>query len=155
MNMPILPVDLMVADCNGFEELVVRAAFTARGVKNKSDGYAKLRTNKPFKRVESFEQGCANYVWRMLCFDLVGHGKHVCMPVCADFELHDAITIRVGECPKRDWSDGADNTVCDDWRNRKKDLQKELDALVNRVEKTLPIGAQKGILRWGRALGMI
>ena len=155
MTMPILPVDAMVADCNGLEELIVRAAFTTRGVRNKSDGYAKLRSNKPFRRVESFEQGCANYVWRMLCFDLVGHGKHVCMPVCADFELSDAVTHRNGKCPKYNYEDRNDNTAYYLWTDCVKQLRKDMDALVSRVEKALPIEAQKGILRWGRALGYV
>jgi len=129
-------IDAMVADCNDWEEAVVRAAFTTRGVR---DG-GRLRTSKPFRAVRNQLEGCANYVWRMLCFDLVGSGKHVCMPVCADFDLHATV------------ADCADRTE----RFRiVRELTAGMDAMIKRVEETLPIEAKKGMLRWGRALGMV
>jgi len=140
--MPVLPVESMVADLSESDERIVRAAFTTRGV-------CRLRANKPFKKVETFEQGCANYVWRMLCFDLAGFGKHVCMPVCADFEISDAQAtfdggrIRYGQEGYNEQS------------NRAKELRKRMDELVKRVESVLPIESKKGLLRWGVAFGMI
>lgn len=148
-TMPILPLDTMVAGCDDEQERIVRAAFTTRGVRNKNDGYAKLRSNKPFARVTTFEQGCANYVWRMLCFDLVGSGKHACMPVTADFDISEACEIRNGGRVRYGESG------YEEQRERRKDLRESMDALVKQVESVLPIEAQKGILRWGRALGMI
>jgi hypothetical protein len=143
-SMPILPVNEMAADYNEFDAAVIRAAFTGRGVK---EGL-KLRTNKPFNKVSSYLEGCANYVWRMLCFDLVGHGKHVCMPVTADWEVSTAFDVRDG-CV--DWKDDERRTARrEDVRN----TMKELDELVKRFESVLPIEAQKGIIRWGSALGM-
>lgn len=138
-TMPILPLDALCADLNDWEEEVVRAAFTTRGV---SAG-GRLRSNKPFRKVRTKRDGCANYVWRMLCFDLVGSGKHACMPVCADFDLYDAVSV---------------STVIVDRDKRRaivRELQEEMDALVKRIESNLPIEALKGVLRWGRALGMI
>jgi hypothetical protein len=139
--MPILPVDSMVADCDAWEESVVRAAFTTRGV---SEG-GRLRTNKPFRKVSTKLEGCANYVWRMLCFDLVGWGKHACMPVCADFDLMEALEVSPA------WRDRSR----EEHREGRRELMKEMDELTKRVESVLPIEAQKGIIRWGRALGMI
>lgn len=146
MNMPVLPIDAMVLDCNDLEERIVRAAFTVRGV---SGGYGRLRANKPFRTVESFTQGCANYVWRMLCFDLVGWGKHACMPVCADFELSEAIEHRDGKRYRYG------EPGYEEQRAEKRDLMKRMDALVSAVEKALPPESMKGVIRWGRALGMI
>lgn len=138
-NMPILPVDTMVADLDDNEAKLVRAAFTSRGV----PVGGRLRANKPFKRARNDFEGRANYVWRMLCFDLVGHGKHACMPVCAEFDVCDGLDAEFGR--KRYTERAAEVRV----------ITKELDALASRAEAALPIEAQKGILRWGRALGMI
>lgn len=148
-NMPVYPLDTMFSDCSDWEESIVRMAFTNRGRFSKDNGNARLRANKPFKRVTTFEQGCANYVWRMLCFDLVGHGKHVCMPVCADFEISEACDIRRGYRPK--W----DDPQYSDIRAEERDLLDMLDDLIKRFEKDIPIEQQAGIVRWGRALGMI
>jgi len=147
--MPILPIEAMVAGLDDGNSRIVRAAFTTRSIPAEYPGCARLRANKPFRRVETFEQGCANYVWRMLCFDLVGWGKHACMPICADFELADAQSV----------ADGGHISYgqpgYEDQRQRRKDLMVRLDALVSEVESKLPPEAKKGIIRWGRALGMI
>jgi hypothetical protein len=129
-------LDAMLADCNEWETDVVCAAFTARGVR---DG-GKLRASKPYRKASNEKEGCANYVWRMLCFDLVGSGKHACMPVCADFDLHTA----VAEYADRD----------ERWEIVK-DLTVAMNELIKRVEAALPIEAHAGVLRWGRALGMV
>ena len=135
-------IDEMLSDCDGWEESVVLAAFTTRG---KHDGY-KLRANKPFRTVRNKREGCANYVWRMLCFDLVGSGKHACMPVCADFDLHDAVRVSPAHANITDRSDRYAVV---------RELTADMDSLVKRVEAALPLEAKKGILRWGRALGMV
>jgi hypothetical protein len=146
MSMPILPINALVRGLSDDEDRIVRAAFTTRGV---GSGMARLRANKPFRRVETFEQGCANYVWRMLCFDLVGSGKHACMPVCADFELSEALELRDGKRIRYG------EPGYDEQKERSKALRNEMDALVGRVESTLAPGALKGVIRWGRALGML
>ena len=122
-------LDAMCADCNEWEEAVVRAAFTTRGVR---DG-GRLRANKPFRTARDTQEGCANYVWRILCFDLVGSGKHVCMPVCADFDLHAAVA---------EYADKEER-----WQIVR-DLTADMNALVKRVEGALPIEEKKGLLRW-------
>jgi len=83
MTMPTFPVETIVDGWDSHDADLVRAAFTSRGAR---DGL-KLRASKPFKRVRNSFEGYANYVWRMLCFDLVGWGKHACMPVCADIDV--------------------------------------------------------------------
>ncbi|MHC5061784.1 MAG: hypothetical protein ACYTFK_11955 [Planctomycetota bacterium] len=143
-NMPILPVETMVADLHDDDASIIRAAFTSRGV---SEG-GRLRANKPFRKVTTFEQGCANYVWRMLCFDLVGWGKHACMPVCADFEIMDGYGARDGY-PERGDSEGRDKR-----RQDVRNMMKTLDGLVMQAESVLPGDSMKGVMRWGRALGM-
>ncbi len=122
-------------------------------MKGKENGFARLRESKPFSSPKSYNEACANYVWRMLCFDLVGSGKHVCMPVCADFNISDAITFRDGKAP-RYVLDG-DNTEWQARREQEKELRVVLDALVDRVEQHVPVMQRKGILRWGKALGTL
>jgi hypothetical protein len=138
-SMPILPVDAMVVGLDDNEAKLVRAAFTTRGV---SAG-GRLRANKPFRRARNDFEGRANYVWRMLCFDLVGHGKHACMPVCAEFDVCDGLDAEFGR--KRYTERAAEVRV----------ITKELDDLATRAARILPPEAQKGIMRWGRALGMV
>ena len=139
-QMPIMPVNAMVAGCTEDEARIVLAAFTSRGVQGPD---MRLKANKPFKKVTTFEQGCANYVWRMLCFDCVGWGKHACMPVCVDFELCDAFSARDGQAKYSERRE--------DIRN----LMAELDLLVKKVEANLPLERKAGLLRWGRALGYL
>lgn len=139
MTMPTFDVETL---CDGFsneDKDIIRGAFLKSG---------KLRASKPHKRVATFEQGCINYVWRMLCFDLVGHGKHACMPVTADWELsagYDAQhgRIRYGEAGYEGYREG------------NKALRQRMDDLVKRFERNIPLEQQKGIVRWGRALGYI
>ena len=140
-RMPILPVEAMVADCHDDDAWIVRAAFTTRGV---SEG-GRLRASKPFRKVSTFEEGCANYVWRMLCFDLVGWGKHACMPVCAEFDVYDAFDVRDGRVVR------TDRAARDKRRQDIRDTMKALDLLVTTVESVLPSGSMKGIIRWARA----
>lgn len=153
--MPVFNVDMLCEGLTDQEVWVIRAAFTNRGVKNKSEGYAKLRSNKPFRRVETFEQGCANYVWRMLCFDLVGSGKHACMPVCSNFETSDAIRCRDGDGPKLDVDDPVKYAAWKEYRDRGRVLMKELDELIKRVETKIPLEEKRGLVRWGYALGVL
>jgi len=148
-TMPIINVSACLNDINDGAARIICAAFTDRGVKGKQDGLRKLRSSKPFKRVETAEQGYANYVWRMLCFDLVGSGKHACMPVCAEFEVWDGYELEFGRKPKYD------EPGYDEWKQGVRTVRESLDDLIKRFESNLPPEAMKGIIRWGRALGMI
>jgi hypothetical protein len=136
--MPKLPVDVMVADLSDDEARIVRAAFNSRNG---------LRASKPFHDREckygapdAEFKGAANYVWRMLCFDFCSWAPHVCMPVCADFGI---------------WSSLDDGGNWREVTERVRLRTKELDALIKRVESKLPVTAQKGVMRWARAFGVI
>jgi len=147
--MPVYPMDQYLADFDGSEERILRACFTGRGRFCKDNGNMRLRSSKPFNRPETIEQGCANYAWRMLCFDLVGHGKHVCMPVCADFDLEDQIND----------SDGGRiryrKPGYEEQRGRVRNMRDAMDDLTKRFETNIPIEQQAGVVRWGHALGML
>lgn len=140
MTMPILPLDELMMDFTGQERTILRGAFTSRGLKDKTT--AKLRASKPHKRVTTFEQGCTNYVWRMLCFDLCTSHPHYCIPVSADFELWWGLEAREGEKVK--YSDP-----------RRKELMDKMNELIARFEAQLPPESRKGTIRWGRALGLL
>ena len=117
-SMPILPVDSMVLKLTALEEKLVRAAFIRKT--------GKLRATKPFRKIGTHAEfeGCANYVWRMLCFDFVNSPPHSCMPVTADFSIPGDYDERRGKT-------------------------KILDELIKRVESVVPITSQVGALRWG------
>ena len=138
MRMPVFDVNELVADCTDYEAELVRGAFTARGVEK---GKMRLRAAKPHKRVGSEFEGLVNYTWRMLCFDLAGFGQHACLPVCADF---DACHGRSLDHPEEGWKERGDavRAKCD-----------EIDALIKRIEKRIPLEQKRGLVRWGRALG--
>jgi hypothetical protein len=159
-TMPKLPVETMVAGCDDNEARIVRAAFNGRT--------GCLRASKPFGRIEKTDsdeealfKASVNYVWRMLCFDYVGWGKHSCMPVTADWDI-GAVYVRIFERDGRtarfgspEYDSPADRAAREERRGKERDLREALDALIKRVESTLPVTAQAGAMRWGRALGMI
>ncbi len=149
MTMPIYPIDAILHGFNEYEDSIVRVGFTTRGVANKTEGCARLRASKPFKRVTAYEQGCANYVWRMICFDLIPYAPHSCMPVCAEFDIWSAHSYIAGKRP----SYGAEGY--EDWVAGAKKLRAAMDELVDRFVAALPLEARGGIVRWGRALGII
>jgi hypothetical protein len=143
--MPNLPFDLMAAGCDEREACIVRAA------QNKRTGG--LRASKPFGRID-FEgdedkalfEGSANYVWRMLCFDFCGFHPHNCSPVTANAEVCAVFYVRK---ERGEYANFAE------WRAASKIVLDTLDALIKRIESVLPVTAQKGVMQWGSALGML
>jgi len=137
MSMPILPVDSMCEGLTDEEERLVRAAFVGKT--------GKLRAAKPFRKIDpnSDFAGRANYVWRMLCFDFVARTPYSCMPVMAD----DGICAYYYGHP--DYADRDKR-----WA-KVREVRESLDALVKLAERAVPVTAQAGVMRWGRALGMI
>ena len=112
-----------------------------------------MRASKPFGRIdfegdkdEALFKASANYVWRMLCFDYCGFHPHNCIPITADWDIGAAFYVREenGEFASRE-----------DRRDAEKSVRVALDALVKRVESVLPLTAQKGVMQWGQALGML
>ena len=148
-NMPIYPMDAYCSKFDIPEEYILRACFTSRGRFSKEGGNMRLKANKPFAKPRNVAQGCANYVWRMLCFDLVGWGKHACIPVCADFDLEETYTESRGGRIRYN------QPGYDEQERGIKELRDNMDSLVQRFESNIPVEQQAGVMRWGRALGMI
>jgi hypothetical protein len=144
--MPVVSVETIVAELHDDDASIVRAAFTGRG---RSDGLQRLRASKPFSRVKTFEQGCANYVWRMLCFDLCDFAPHYCIPITADIEVDMGYDARDGR------PDRADREGRDKRRQDVRNMMKALDMLVAAVEAEMKDVPMKGVMRWGRAYGMV
>ncbi len=159
-SMPKLPVETMVAGCDENEARIVRACFNGRT--------GCLKSSKPYGRIEKTDsdetalfKARVNYVWRMLCFDYAGFGKHVCMPVTADWDI-GAVYSRIFERDGRtarygspDYDSPADRAAREERRGKERAEREALDVLIKRVESTLPVTLQAGVMRWGRALGYI
>lgn len=146
-SMPKLPVEVMVSGCDENEARIVRACFNGRN--------GCLKASKPFGRIdfdgdtdEALFKASANYVWRMLCFDYAGFGKHVCMPVTADLDVSAVYYEKYGR-PR------FDDPAKESERADRKARIKYLDLLIKRAESTLPVTLQAGVIRWGRALGVL
>lgn len=124
------------------ERELVKACFTTRGKK-------RFRKSKPFKQVETPEQGYANYIWRMIAFDFAGCAPYNCLPVMADFDVYRGLSIETG-------FDGRfDDPGYQGFKDNERMKIKDLDELVKRVETAFPPEMMSGILQWGRALGRV
>jgi len=143
--MPKLPFEAMRDIC---DEKSGRMIWAAR---NSRTGC--LRASKPFGRIdfhgdgdEALFKACANYVWRMLCFDFVAYRPHSCMPCTADFDIGAVYHLRerCGDYPDRDARLRAERVLRD-----------SLDALVKQAESVLPVTEQKGAMAWGKAFGIV
>lgn len=126
---------------------LIRPAFNGRT--------GKLKSSKPFSYIgrddstdEAIRKGSANYAWRMLVFDFFDSGKNACMPVTADFDLSAALY-------NRDEGAGCKESNREARRAELKGRLDMLEALIKRVESVMPVTAQVGAMRWGRALGML
>lgn len=128
-KMPVFPVDEIVADLNDGEADLFRAVL------NKRTGA--LRASKPYRMTthnheNAVFEACANYMWRMLCFDFCDWHPHVCMPVTADWDI---LSVNRGREDQHEFS---------------KVVTSGLDALIKRIEAHIPVTAQRGIMRWAR-----
>jgi len=135
----MITIDLVRPILTAEELVLVAPAFSRKRT---------LRANKPFARVATVEEGCANYIWRMLAFDFSGYGKNSCLPVTADFDLGCVLY-------NRDKVAGCVESNREARRAEEKGIIDSLDVLIKKVESVLPVVAQAGAMRWGRALGMI
>jgi len=145
MAMPKLPFDTMAAVLNDNEGRLIKAARNSRT--------GCLRASKPFPKIDfdgdeerALWEGSANYVWRMLCFDFATSRPHCCMPCTADWDISAVYYAR----EKRGVY--ADST---ERREAEKKYLENLDAAIKQAEAVMPITAQAGAMRWGRALGMV
>ena len=107
--------------------LLAEAIVTTQG-RNKGC----LRSNKPKENPK------AAYVWRMVAFQISPSSHHHCMPVCADFDLYEAL-------PKEEQKYDKVHLLA-------KQLDKEV---VDPITNTVPKEQWHGIMRWGRALGYL
>ncbi len=135
----MISIDLVLPILTAEEVAIVAPCFSRKRT---------LRTNKPFARAKTMSEACANYVWRMLAFDFSAYGKNSCMPVMADWDIGTVLY-------NRDKVTGCMESNRETRRSETKDILDKMDALVKKVESVLPITAQAGAMRWGRALGMI
>ena len=90
----------------------------------------KLRKSKPQNA-----PGESKYVWRQLAFNLSPIARHQCMPTTDIFDIGEG---------KDGWS-----------FDKARAMAKELDKVVDRAIAMVPAEQRHGLLRWGRALGMI
>jgi hypothetical protein len=140
--MPSLPVEFMCAGLDDRDAKLIRAAFNGRnGCLRASKPYRKIDFNGPEDR--ALFEASANYVWRTLCFDYCGFHPYNCLPVTADCDLG---AVYYGRAGYEDY---------DVRRDARKSVLDALDALIKRAESALPITAQKGVMQWCRALGML
>ena len=155
-DMPKLPVDSMLTVAgitDEFSARVVRVAFKAC----KGSALSTLRASKPFSTVnydgseDSLFKACANYVWRMLGFSFVGYGKLACIPVTADFDIGSFYYKKHGVS----FGDGCSEETRQAYYADKKACIGRMDSLIKQFESTVPVELQAGVMRWGRALGMI
>ena len=139
-------IDQLTAGLAGEELAIISACFAKRG-----KGMGTLRASKPFKTSDCIEgkqnagfKGKVNYVWRMLCFDFLPCHPHCCMPITADWDMHASFPrVPYGQ---PGWGEQ---------QAEKKAMREGLDALIKRAESNLPLTAQSGVIRWGRALGAL
>lgn len=97
----------------------------------------RLRTTKPQIDKSDAKTGDAAYVWRWVAFQISAKPAHHCMPVMAEFDLVFDMADPLRHEKRRKRGD-------------------ELTELANRiVNACVPLRNQHGIMRWGRALGMI
>jgi hypothetical protein len=135
-RMPTLPIERMVRDLPCNSERIIRAAFRQHDGTN-----AILRTTKPFRKIDmdadnAMFEASANYVWRMLCFDYVGHAPHNCMPCTADFDLYRVLKVQGGCADIHQVTKAA------------RDMTIVLDQQIKLAESVMPVAAQVGALSW-------
>jgi hypothetical protein len=76
--------------------------------------------------------GEAQYVWRMVCFHLIDEQPYSCMPVMADWYMTER-----------------------DYDKRRAEC-KRLDSLVvDQIVNSVPMTEWCGVIRWGRAFGVL
>lgn len=109
--------DLNLDALNQAEIELVKSAFKSNG---------ELYSSKPKKA-----SGDTKFIWRWLGFLTERYGPLSCMPVCADFDIYDAMPDATYE--------------------ERKAHEKYLHTILDRIKITPQ--KMQGVLRWGRALG--
>jgi len=126
---PTFDLDGLQANLTAEEWKLVSPCF-------KGDG--QLRASKPDPK---HNLGQSSYLWRMIVFDVSPNPKHQCMPCTADWDIQPA---------------AFENFPGDHNYQKRLALTREvLDPIADKVCKMLPVTQRAGLLRWGRALGML
>jgi len=112
----------------GALELTERERDIVRRITN--DGF--LRASRPDIDWDVPESGIAAYVWRMVVFTVSDDPKHQCLPVMADCYLPGKYGSDEYKAAK-EFADELEKKLCD----------------------SIPKGQWAGVIRWGRALGML
>jgi hypothetical protein len=129
-NMPMMPnimKGVAAIECNA-------AQIVARVCMNQRTG--KLKPCKPFPKISTLQDdtllhASANYVWRILCFDLCDFRPHNSLPCTAIWDLNNYYWL--ASLPARpDWLATLDETIA-------------------QIEATIPANEHYGALRWGYA----
>lgn len=126
-QMPAIDLESLKSTLTVEEYLWAEAIVATQG-KNKGC----LRASKPAQAAPQ-----AQYIWRMVAFEISPHQPHQCLPMLADWELYDLFN--------RDDVERMDkvNALC-----------KKLDEVVNKIVDTVPANKRHGLKAWGRALGV-
>ncbi len=116
------------------------------------DGWMTLKASKPTIKkgasevvVETTKK--AMYVWRMVAFQISPNSQHQCMPMMAYCDLPET-PLRKGK--KYLELTDEERLACFEERRA---LEKSLDALADKIVKSVPPTEWHGVLRWARALG--
>lgn len=103
----------------------------------KKDGSLKASKPKAKKHDDPNIVGKAQYVWRMVAFQVSPKPQHHCMPVCACFDL-----------PAFN-DDGK-------WKSDiARTMEKSLDNIIDVIVNAVKMSEWHGVHRWGKALGYI
>ena len=88
-------------------------------------------TYPDFKNEADANKGRTAYIWRQVAF-YVGQGQAASMPVTDIFDLPGILNSPEQKADKA-----------------------HLDGLVDKILSTLPLSEKKGLIRWGKALGLL
>lgn len=104
---------------------------------NKRTG--KLNAKKPYKistlQDDTLLHASANYVWRILCFDLCDFRPHNSLPVTAIWDLNNYYWL-ASLPPRLDWLTTLNETI-------------------KQIEATIPADEHYGALHWGYGLDLL
>ena len=130
-NMPV--VSKMPVVVNGMDAITCNAAKVVfRQVFVKRTG--KLKVAKPIAKIailqdDTLLHASANYIWRMLCFDLCDFRPYNSLPCTAMWDLNNYYWL-ASLPPRPDWLATLDETI-------------------RQVESTIPATEHYGALHWG------
>jgi hypothetical protein len=132
-KMPFIPSEALSAVESNAATCVSRRVFhpTTRRLKAKKP-YPKM----DFAHVDALLHASANYVWRVLAFDLCDFAPFNCMPCTADWDLRKCFSYQEVYAEREAW-------------------RATLDEAIKQIESAIPADQHYGAIRWGRALDLL